>query len=116
MGKAEIQGLVSKLENEKAAHEQQCGGQPRHDSQLAKIAVTVRDLEAEMIDNNDNDTVRSTSGVTTARGDEFAKIDQLQNAAEELEGQNKVQEAKAVKSQMRVMVAKELNELDGFDR
>jgi len=40
----------------------------------------------------------------------------LQQAAEELDCQNKEQQANAVKSQMRGMVAKQLNELDGFDR
>ncbi len=125
MEKVEIQGLISRLENDKAKHEAKFSGQPQHDSCLAKIAERVRDLEAQI--EPASATVSSTScvaktngssceGDLTVRGDEFEKVDQLQDTAEKLEGQNKEHEADAVKLQMRGMVAKQLNELDGFDR
>jgi len=126
MEKVEIQSMISRLENDKAKHEEKFAGQPGHDTCLAKIAERVRDLEAQIkakgaTAGSTNTTCAEKNGTQcegdlTVRGDELEKVEQLQQAAEELDCQNKEQQANAVKSQMRGMVAKQLNELDGFDR
>lgn len=57
----------------------------------------------------------SSEPVVTARGDELKKAEKLNAKAEELAEQNDPQ-AKEVKKKARKIVAKELNEMDGFPR
>lgn len=126
MGDSEIQSKISRLEQDKARHEEKLGGQPGHDKCLVKIAEKVKELEAQLEKNStscesaagnpESDCNGKVEGEATARGDEFEKVDKLQTAAIELESKNKGKEAEVVKDHMRTMVAKELNELDGFDR
>ncbi|MBU6451657.1 MAG: hypothetical protein KGS72_07775 [Cyanobacteria bacterium REEB67] len=52
----------------------------------------------------------------TVRGDELKDAGKLQKAAQVLEDNDMDEQADAVKKQVRQIVAKELNELDGFDR
>ena len=54
--------------------------------------------------------------VITARGDELLKAEQLNHKAEKLEQANDHEAAKQVKKKARKIVAKELNEMDGFPR
>jgi len=55
-------------------------------------------------------------GDLTVRGDELKEAAKLQHVAEKLEGEHMDQEAQIVKDHVRDMVAKQLNEFDGFDR
>jgi hypothetical protein len=52
----------------------------------------------------------------TVRGDELEDAGKLQKVAEVLEDNHMDEQADAVKKHVRHIVAKELNELDGFDR
>ena len=54
--------------------------------------------------------------VVTARGDEFKKAEKLNAKAEKLEKQYDHEAAEEVKKKARKIVAKELNEMDGFPR
>jgi hypothetical protein len=126
MGDSEIQSKLSRLEQDKARYEEKLGVQPGHDKCLVKMTEKVKELESQLEQNGGNATNGAglpeaaaggqIEGEATARGDEFEKVDKLQNAANELESKNKGKEAEAVKDQVRTIVAKELNELDGFDR
>ena len=52
----------------------------------------------------------------TGRGDELKEAGKLQKVAKVLEANHLDKEAEVVKEHVRHAVAKELNELDGFDR
>jgi hypothetical protein len=54
--------------------------------------------------------------VVTARGDELKKAEKLNAKAEMLEQANDHEAAEQVKNKARKIVAKELNEMDGFPR
>jgi hypothetical protein len=54
--------------------------------------------------------------VVTARGDELQKAGKLSEKADKLEQANKHDAAEEVKNKARKIVAKELNEMDGFPR
>jgi|GEM_PF-4378854 len=58
----------------------------------------------------------ASEGDVTVRGDELKEAAKLQHVAEKLEGEHMDQEAQIVKDHVRDMVAKQLNEFDGFDR
>jgi hypothetical protein len=55
-------------------------------------------------------------GEMTARGDELETAEKLQRVAEVLETKHLDDEANLVKEHVRDIVAKQLNEFDGFDR
>ncbi len=54
--------------------------------------------------------------VVTARGDELKKAEKLNAKAEKLEQANNHEAAEEVKNKARKIVARELNEMDGFPR
>jgi hypothetical protein len=54
--------------------------------------------------------------MVTARGDELLKAEKLNHRAEVLEQEHDHEAAKLVKKKARKIVAKELNEMDGFPR
>jgi hypothetical protein len=62
-----------------------------------------------------NASGESTPAVT-GRGDELKEAGKLQKVAQALENKHMDEEAAVVKDHVRHIVAKELNELDGFDR
>ncbi len=55
-------------------------------------------------------------GEITARGDELETVEKLHKVAEILETKHLDEEAHIVKEHMKELVAKQLNEFDGFDR
>ena len=67
----------------------------------------------------DNETLQLKSpakGDLTGRGDELKDAGKLLKVAEVLQAEHLDEQADLVKEHVRTMVAKELNDLDGFDR
>jgi GTPase involved in cell partitioning and DNA repair len=61
-------------------------------------------------------STRHAQGELTARGDELEDAGKLLKVAKELETNHMDSEADCVKEHVRDLVAKQLNEFDGFDR
>jgi len=58
----------------------------------------------------------SADDALTGRGDELDDVQKLQKVAEALETKHLDEQASIVKDHVRAIVAKQLNEFDGFDR
>jgi len=79
---------------------------------LEGLAVVVDESKTS----EESSEANAAAGDITVRGDELKEVEHLQKIVEVLETEHLDDHADLVKEHVRSIVAKQLNELDGFDR
>jgi len=110
-----LQDLISQLERERAEHGTKFAGNPVHINCLPRFDNTIEKLKGELA-KLPTPGQGSEPGSITARGDELHKAHELNEIAHSLKQQHEYCSAEALKKEVHTMVAKELNQIDGFDR
>jgi len=105
-----LQDMIAHIEQEKATHAANFQGNAAHRNCLPRFNTVIAKLREEL------DTFTSTDVKVTARGDELKPAKKLYDLAADLEKQAQDEMAAKFRNEARSIVAKELNELDGFDR
>ncbi|MBN9396091.1 MAG: hypothetical protein J0H83_12660 [Candidatus Melainabacteria bacterium] len=106
-----IQKLITRLEVAAAKHENAHGGEPDHIECAAKYERAIGQLQQAL-----QDEAMFENGTVTARGDELERAQQLELMVASLEASDRYGDAEVLKEKVVAAVAKQLNELDGFDR
>ena len=103
--------LITRLEVAAAKHENAHGGEPDHVECTAKYERAIGQLQQAL-----QDEAVFENGAVTARGDELERAQQLELMVASLEANDRYGDAEVLKEKVVAAVAKQLNELDGFDR
>lgn len=101
-----LKSLIGQLEQEKRAHDEKFGGSSVHNDCLPRFETAINKLKEELAAHGGQ-----TDQSEVVRGDELKPAEELNHEAEKLE-----ERAKTIKGKAAKMVAKELNEMDGFPR
>jgi hypothetical protein len=114
MDKSYLQQVLRNLERMKAVHDQEFSGNEHHEGCQPRIEKAIEKLCAEV--GQEEQAPRLDFSVSqSALPDAIEKAGQLESAARKLEEENDPQAA-PLRRESQKIVAKELNELDGFDR
>lgn len=105
-----LQDMIAHIEQEEATHDAKFQGNEAHRNCLPRFDIVIAKLRGEL------DMLASIEAKVTARGDELKPAQKLYALAADLESQAQREMATKFRNKARSMVAKELNELDGFDR
>ena len=106
-----IEQMIATLETKREEH---CCGKHSHDKAencLQRFSRLINGLREKL-----SPTKPAAETMVTARGDELMKAGKLNEKAEVLEQEHNHQAAQIAKKKARKIVAKELNEMDGFPR
>ncbi|MBY0358250.1 MAG: hypothetical protein K2W82_09640 [Candidatus Obscuribacterales bacterium] len=106
-----MEQLIGKLERERTIHGEKFGKNKAHDQCLERFDKLIDQLKAEC-----PCETNITGTDHTVKGDEFEKAEALKKQGAWLEEHHQPVKAQAVQNQARKIVAKQLNEIDGFDR
>lgn len=112
MDKSYMEQLIVKLERERTVHGEKFGQNKAHDRCLERFDKLIDQLKAEC----PCETKLANGTDHTVKGDEFEKAEELKKHGAWLEEHHQPLKAQAVQNQARKIVAKQLNEIDGFDR
>lgn len=115
MDKSYLQQVLTKLERMKTVHDQEFADNQHHKDCQARIAKALDDLCEQEGSKGTGAPRLDFSTSQSALPDAIEKAGQLGSAARRLEEKNDPQAA-PLRRESQKIVAKELNELDGFDR
>lgn len=106
-----IEQMIATLETKREEHCCEKHQSNHGDGCVARFSRMIDGLKQKL-----NLQKQTAKPMMTARGDELKKAEKLNEQAEELENANNHEAAVQAKDKARTIVAKELNEMDGFPR